>query len=48
MTTATKPMVPIQANGLVARGLSRRDWVNRCENLAPTITTHRIVLTKQL
>jgi ESCRT-II complex subunit VPS36 len=43
----TEPMVPIQANGQVARGLSGRDWVDRCENLALTITTHRIVLTKQ-
>jgi hypothetical protein len=33
---------------LVARGLSPRGWVDRCENLALTITTHRIVLTKQL
>ncbi len=48
MATATEPMVPIQANGLVARGLSPRDWVDRCENLALTITTHRVVLTKQL
>jgi ESCRT-II complex subunit VPS36 len=48
MATATEPMVPIQVNGLVARGLSPRDWVDRCENLALTITTHRIVLTKQL
>jgi ESCRT-II complex subunit VPS36 len=48
MATATEPMVPIQANGLVARGLSPRDWVDRCENLALTITTHRIVLTKQV
>jgi ESCRT-II complex subunit VPS36 len=47
MATATEPMVPVQANGLVARGLSPRNWIDRCGNLALTITTHRIVLTKQ-
>jgi ESCRT-II complex subunit VPS36 len=42
-----EPMVPIQSNGHVARGLSPQNWVDRCENLTLTITTHRIVLTRQ-